>query len=123
MAALPPFSSQRGDLSENNGTTSIGALPVACGVTDVLDSPPAADQRLTVIPNPARGTARFDLGSGAPAATLSIFDSQGRLVERLSKQDGHWEWAPGAVIPAGIYFARSGDVAGRAEAIKFLYLR
>ncbi len=97
---------------------------MGCGLTDVADSPPAPNQRLRVIPNPVRGGARFELGSVAPA-TLSIFDSQGRLIEKLSRQDDHWVWTPGSAMPAGVYFARP-EAEAEAEGVppvKFLYLR
>jgi hypothetical protein len=104
------------------GCGLIGALPAACGITDVADSPPVIDQRLTVIPNPVRGTARFELGSLTQGAALNVFDSQGRLVEEIQEQDGNWTWTPDPSFPAGVYFARSE--AGPVEAtVKFLYLR
>jgi hypothetical protein len=75
-----------------------------------------------VIPNPVRGTARFELGSLTQGAALNVFDSQGRLVEEIQEQDGNWTWTPDPSFPAGVYFARSE--AGPVEAtVKFLYLR
>jgi hypothetical protein len=96
---------------------------VACGVTDVADEAPGVSLKLTVIPNPVRGTARFELGPVGSEATLKIFDSQGRLVEQLQRQDGHWEWSPKHVVPAGVYFARPEAGSATAAAVKFLYLR
>ena len=105
------------------GCDLIGALPVGCGVADVAtEEAPSAELRLTVMPNPVRGVARFEFGSGSPLTTLSIFDSQGRLIEQLSKQDGHWRWTPGSAVPAGVYFAMPEPAAGGA-AVKFLYIR
>jgi len=104
------------------GCDLIGALPVACGVTDVADSPPVADVRLTVSPNPVRGSARFEVGPGVTLRELGIFDSQGRLVEQLSGADGNWEWTPRSV-PAGIYFAMPEGSAVGTEPLKFLYLK
>jgi hypothetical protein len=80
-------------------------------------------QKLVVFPNPVRGVARFELGPIATAMTLSIFDSQGRLVEQLLRQGGHWEWMPGSKVPAGVYFAKANEMAGGMEPVKFLYLR
>jgi hypothetical protein len=79
--------------------------------------------KLRVIPNPVRSAARFELGAITPGAMLSIFDSQGRLVEQLSSKEGHWEWAPGVMVPAGVYFARPEAGPAGSEAVKFLYLR
>jgi hypothetical protein len=104
------------------GCGLIGAFPVECGVTDVADGSPAVALKLTVIPNPVRGTARFELGPVTPYTTLNIFDSQGRLVEQLSRHDGHWSWTPGTVVPAGVYFARL-EAGDGAASVKFLYLR
>ena len=93
-----------------------------CGVVDVADSPPIAQRRLTVIPNPVRGSARFELGPAASFRTLSIFDAQGRLVEQLERDGGHWEWTPSPSITAGVYFAQPEGATG-SERVKFLYLR
>jgi hypothetical protein len=95
---------------------------VGCEVTDVADSLPIVDQRFTVIPNPVRGMARFD-GPAGSFVNLSIFDTKGRLIERLSRRDGHWEWTPGTSIPAGVYFAVPGVGLKATEGVKFLYLR
>jgi serine protease len=106
-----------------SGCGLIGALPVGCGVTDVADEAPSASLKLTVVPNPVRGAARFEAGPWAPFTALRIFDSQGRLVEQLTRHDGYWEWAPGDAVPAGVYFARPGVPHVESEAVKFLYLR
>ena len=105
------------------GCGLIGALPVGCGVAGVPSETPPVDLRLTVIPNPVRGMARFELGTVAPLTPLNIFDSQGRLIEQLLMQDDHWEWSPSSVIPAGIYFARPEVGGVGAAPVKFLYLR
>jgi hypothetical protein len=105
------------------GCGLIGTLPVVCGVVDVADSPSIANQQLAVIPNPVRGAARFELGPSASFRILNIFDSQGRLVEQLSRQDGHWEWTPGAGVSAGVYFARPEASGVDTAPVKFLYLR
>jgi len=104
------------------GCGLIGAWPVGCGVTDVADEAPTVSLKLTVFPNPVRGTALFELDAIAPATTLNIFDSQGRLVQQLHRQDDHWSWTPGSRVPTGVYFARPGET-GEGEAVKFLYVR
>jgi hypothetical protein len=105
------------------GCGLIGALPIACGITDVAseDATPA-ELRPSVSPNPVWGVAEF-VFRGVGPRVLAIFDSQGRLVDRLSGSDGRWVWTPGSSAPAGVYFARldGGGVTG--EAVKFLYLR
>ncbi len=89
----------------------IGALPIGCGVTDVQEVPPIVEQRLTVVPNPVRGVARFELGAATPLMKLNVFDSQGRLVQQLLG-DGQWQWIPDSSVPAGVYFARPDAVPG-----------
>lgn len=86
----------------------------------MADAPPA-EQRLTVTPNPVHGVAEF-VFPGIGPRVLAIFDSQGRLVDRLTGSDGRWVWTPGASVPAGVYFAKL-DGAAAAEAVKFLCLR
>ena len=78
--------------------------------------------RLAVTPNPVRSVGEFALPSAGPRV-LAIFDSQGRLVDRLSGSDGHWVWTPGATAPAGVYFARLDGGGAIGEPVKFLYLR
>ena len=103
----------------------IGALPIGCGVTDVQEVPPIVEQRLTVVPNPVRGVAQFELGAATPRLKLNIFDLQGRLVQQLLGEDGHWQWIPGSSVPAGVYFARPEMATGSqaSAAVKFLYIR
>jgi hypothetical protein len=107
------------------GCGLIGAFPIGCGVTDVEEIPPVVEQQLTVIPNPVRGMARFEVGTAPPLLKLNIFDSQGRLVQQLLGEDGRWQWIPGSSVPSGIYFARpdAGLLPGASSAVKFLYIR
>jgi hypothetical protein len=98
-------------------------LPVGCGVTDVASNDaPSVELRLSVSPNPVRGVAEFAFPGVGPRL-LAIFDSQGRLVDRLSTSDGRWVWTPGASAPAGVYFARLDGGGPAREAVKFLYIR
>lgn len=104
------------------GCGLIGALPVGCGVTDAAaGDAPLVELHLSVTPNPMRGGAEFAFPGVGPRV-LAIFDSQGRLVDRLTGIDGRWVWQPGSSSPAGVYFARvEGGAVG--EAVKFLRLR
>ncbi len=105
------------------GCDLIGALPVGCGVTDVAtDDAPPAEPRLIVTPNPVRGAAEFAF-PGVGVRVLAIFNSRGRLIERLIGIDGRWAWTPGASAPAGVYFARLEGGGTARQAVKFLYLR
>jgi hypothetical protein len=100
----------------------MGALPIGCGVVHVQETPPVMGYRLTVVPNPVRGIARFELGAPTPLMKLNIFDSQGRLVHQLLG-NGDWQWIPGSSVPAGVYYARPEGAPTGAAAVKFLYLR
>ena len=105
------------------GCGLIGAQPIGCETTDVAGGGvPAADGRLSVNPNPVHGLAEFALPGVGPRV-LAIFDSQGRLVERLTGNDGRWAWTPGGSAPAGVYFARLDGGGPAGEAVKFLYVR
>jgi hypothetical protein len=106
------------------GCELIGALPISCGVADVLNSPPIAERRLTVTPNPVRGVARFELDATTPLMTLNIFDAQGRLVQQLLG-NCRWQWIPKSSVPAGVYFAmpERGHASAASSAVKFLYIR
>jgi predicted outer membrane repeat protein len=99
----------------------IGALPVACGVTAVAaGEATSVEPRLRIAPNPVWGTTEFTL-PGSGARVLVIFDSQGRLVDRLTTSDDRWVWAPDTTVPAGIYFARIEGAVD--QSIKFTRLR
>ncbi len=107
------------------GCELIGAWPVACGLAATgPETQPAALSFLTVIPNPVRGVARFEMDTATPPFhALHIFDLQGRMVEQILNRDGRWEWAPRTSVPAGVYFARPGPAPESSPAVKFLYLR
>jgi predicted outer membrane repeat protein len=103
------------------GCGLIGALPVACGMTAVAaGEATSVEPRLRIAPNPVWGAAEFAL-PGMGVRVLAIFDSQGRLVDRLTTSDGRWVWAPGTTVPAGIYFANVEGAAG--QSVKFIRLR
>jgi hypothetical protein len=54
---------------------------------------------------------------------LVIYDTQGRQVAELPMRNGGWDWAPGASIPAGVYFALPNAPPAGIEAVKFLVVR
>ncbi|NBC08403.1 MAG: hypothetical protein GVY26_14510 [Bacteroidetes bacterium] len=65
---------------------------------------PLGGRGLAVYPNPAGGWAVFDAGQRWPlgqTAVLSIFDTQGREVQRVPFA-GHYRWDAGG-MPAGLY--------------------
>jgi hypothetical protein len=104
------------------GCDLIGALRVGCGVTSVPSGQVTVLRELMAIPNPFRGTARFEYESAKDVRLLNIFDANGRLIEQLSREDRHWEWIPGALVPAGVYFAVP-QTGGTSDGVKVLYLK
>lgn len=105
------------------GCGLIGALDAACGVTAIGDAEPSsARPRLIVTPNPVRGAARFQCNAGV-STRLVIYDTQGRQVAELPMRNGGWDWAPGASIPAGVYFALPNAPPAGIETVKFLVVR
>jgi hypothetical protein len=79
----------------------------------------SAGLRLSVVPNPASGSAglQYALPTGATRADLAIYDLSGRLVSRQSVTGAqgltYWDGKDGGDtrLPAGIYLARiaAGD--------------
>lgn len=81
----------------------------------------AATPRLHAWPNPFRDSVRFALPT--TAGRIVILDAGGRKIRTLSARDPSW-WdgrdARGAIVPAGIYYARA---AGVDRGIKLLRVR
>jgi len=100
----------------------IGALPVACGVTDVAESAPLVGNRLTVKPNPVCGPNAAEFSFDVASAAVEIYDLQGRLIQMLIPEDRRAVWLPDASVPRGIYFARLRGTAV-AEVVKFAVIR
>jgi hypothetical protein len=80
---------------------------------------------LKAYPNPFNSSCRI-LVDDADVSTVEIFDIAGRLVNRLSINDGHAIWDgrtfEGQPLASGIYFARLNTVR-RSESIKIVLLR
>ena len=106
----------------SGGCDLIGAFPVSCGVTQVLESTRTGRTRLAVKPNPVCGlnTAKFSFEL-TPAA-VEIYDLQGRLMQVLIPKDRQAVWVLDASVPRGIYFARLRGAAV-PEVVKFAVVR
>ncbi len=80
---------------------------------------------LRAYPNPFNSSCRISV-DGADISTMEIFDVAGRMVNRLSINDGHAIWDGRASderpLASGIYFARL-KTARRSESIKIVLLR
>jgi hypothetical protein len=100
---------------------TLGVPPPARGVS----SP-----RLTVTPNPARGAALVRWSGAAGTMWLDVFDARGRRVARAEGANGgtgEWRWAAldasGRALPAGVYFVRGTDDAGRVASQRLVLIR
>lgn len=113
---------------------SLAVFSTAGGV-EILPVEPAATleergllargPRLRVLGCPATGELRLLCRPGeGPAATLNLFDAQGRSIERLRLEGGSREvellWRPPRQLRSGPIWARLGDGRGGATARLFL---
>ncbi|MGQ9863745.1 MAG: PKD domain-containing protein [Bacteroidia bacterium] len=76
---------------------------------------------LQVFPNPGSEAFYFE-GSVAFALEVEIYDSQGRLVERLSSAEGQAVWRPSGTVAEGMYFYKA-SYAGTSYTGKLLLRR
>ncbi|MDO7877654.1 T9SS type A sorting domain-containing protein [Hymenobacter sp. ASUV-10] len=64
---------------------------------------------IAAYPTPFTSEVQFQLTKSG-VQQLGVYDQLGRLVTTLRSQaDGSVRWQPGTELPAGLYFARSGD--------------
>ena len=77
---------------------------------------------LRIVPNPARGSARLELGGHGHATSIDVIDAAGRVVRRWSSVTGAsvaWDGRAetGVALPPGLYLVRvrphSGPIATR----------
>ncbi len=92
------------------------------GDLTAVAEPPGPGIGLRLSSNPVGSRAEFLIDAADPDAVLTIFDSRGRLVERI-KVGGRERlgWTPTAMLPAGVYLARLGS-KGEAKPLKFVLL-
>jgi hypothetical protein len=89
-----------------------------------------AGPRLRVTPNPARGAVSVRWSGAAGALWLDVYDARGRRVARgegASGGAGEWRWSgldqAGRTLPAGVYFLRGRDDAGRVASERVVLIR
>ena len=111
-------------------------------VRSIRSDPVDDASRAVAAPNPFRDRVRFawsrlpadgttgrtgDPGAARAVPTATVHDIRGRLVRRLAGADGALEWDgradDGTPAPAGIYFARIRDGAGRVATTRVVKAR
>jgi hypothetical protein len=86
------------------GTPLASAAPVAAAPVGALH----------VYPNPTRGTARVELGSGAATAPLQVLNALGQTVlSRPALAAGQAAQLPLASLAPGLYIVRCGALSQR----------
>jgi hypothetical protein len=85
---------------------------------------------LRVAPNPARGSAFVSWTGARGPLRVEVHDAQGRRVSSMSHAagaDGQWMWRgareDGRPLPAGVYFVRASDGAGRIASDRVVLIR
>lgn len=106
----------------------IGAPLSAVGVE--APAPTHAPLRLTIAPSPARGPVAITWPGASGALRFEVLDARGRRVasgEAGASAGGRWIWngadAAGNAAPAGVYFVRARDGAGRTAAERVVRVR
>ncbi len=107
------------------GFRLIGAPAATVGV----EGPAAARSpfRLHAAPNPAAGPVELSWSGARGPVRLEVLDARGRRVARAGPAGERWRWAGrderGAPLPAGVYFVRARDGAGRAATLRLVRVR
>jgi hypothetical protein len=110
-------------LPENSppGCGLIGAFG-PCQIVGVEPQVSPQRLRLEVRPNPSAWNAEFTLDGHLDSAVLEIYDSVGRLIERIHPVAHRVVWAPSESMGSGVYFARLEDAIS-SEVVQFVVLR
>lgn len=98
---------------------------------DVASPAPARSSfALTVAPNPGRGATTIAWSGARGDVRLEVLDPRGRRVAAMrsgSGESGRWSWSTiaedGNPLPAGIYFVRARDAAGRSATARVTVVR
>jgi hypothetical protein len=89
----------------------------------------SASLRLSVSPNPARGTAFASWTGGKGAVRFDVLDVRGRRVggaRGIPAPQGRWTWSAlrdGRALPAGVYFLRATDETGSSATQRVVLIR
>ncbi|MEO5618225.1 MAG: hypothetical protein ABIS67_10670 [Candidatus Eisenbacteria bacterium] len=85
---------------------------------------------LEVAPNPARGAATIAWAGSGEDVRIEVLDPRGRRVASravVSGASGRWTWNgagdDGRAVPAGLYFVRARDSAGRSATTRVSLVR
>jgi hypothetical protein len=113
----------------SNSGGQIGAYGPACPPGGTLSSPDPTPE-LIAFPNPARTTARLDMGGAVPAnSSVAIYDVTGRVIRQMHLSPGSTRWVEwdtadesGRKVPNGVYLWRfqspSGARLGRLSVLR-----
>ena len=90
--------------------------------------PPPAAFALSTTPNPTRSWVRVDWSGAVGSVRFEVLDPRGRRVSAgIGGAAGTWTWPGtdrnGRAVPAGIYFVRARDAAGRESVERFVVMR
>jgi len=106
----------------------IGVPLETVGVSDHALAPPGL--RLAVAPNPARGVAWVTWQGARGDLRFEVLDARGRRVSSGAAgigASGRWSWNgagdDGRALPAGLYFVRARDGAGRLASTRVTLVR
>jgi hypothetical protein len=109
--------------------TPDGRMPQP-SIATPTDPSRSAALSLRVAPNPARGASFVSWSGAAGALRIEVMDAQGRLVAANSGRAsaaGQWLWSgardDGRPLPAGVYFVRGTDAAGRVASDRVVLIR
>jgi hypothetical protein len=111
-----------------NRALSFRVIGTPTGTVDVGAGAPARDAfALRVAPNPARGATSIAWTGARGAVALEVLDARGRRVASANLAGDRWSWegraADGRSLPAGVYFVRARDAAGRSASTRISLVR
>jgi hypothetical protein len=111
------------------GTTDPPARPEPSTTTASGAQREPARLTLGVAPNPSKGASFVSWSGASGSLRLEVLDAQGRRVAGIERAgaEGRWLWSgareDGSPLPAGVYFMRGTDGAGRVAADRVVLIR
>jgi len=109
-------------IGAGEGGVTIGAQEIGCeDVLPVGTTAPAVAEAPHAWPNPGRGPFHVKYAHLPTDATPDavVYDVTGRVVARLTVENGEAVWSPDADVPAGVYFVQLHEtVAGTVRSVR-----
>ncbi len=131
LADIGPFSvrtSPTGDWVEKPDQTL--CFKLIGEPTGATSAPPSGALRLRASPNPSLGSASIGWADAVGEVRFEVIDARGRRVGEghgFAGRTGDWLWrgtgADGRRLPAGMYFVRATDGAGRHAVARVTLVR